>query len=343
MKKALIIISLAFIAISCGNKSGYNIAGNVSGIDGSVYLLSEYGDTLQSTTAKDGKFTLRGELDEPRVAYLSDNRDTFAMLFLENGKINVSGDNAGFGGVSVTGTLANDRNREFSAKRNSLVERFYTTDNDEEREAAMAEDELNANAAIDNNLDNFFGLYMVTEMTYGWSGQQTLDKLALFTEDLQNTSLGKDLREKAEAQKRTDVGQKYIDISLPDANGKTISLSSFIGAGKYILIDFWASWCPPCMEEIPYLKEAYKKYNKKGFEIFGISRDRNNQDWLNAVETHGMGWIQTIASGDSGNKVVADYSVSLIPTNFLIGPDGTILAKNLRGEQVAEKLSELLD
>lgn len=342
MKKSIIALVAGAFLLSCTPKGGYTINGNVEGLDSSVYLLSEYGDTLQSAPIKNNKFKLSGDATKPGIGYLSDDLEVFTMLFLESGKIAVTGSVDTPDGIKVSGTVSNDRNSEFSTVRHQLVERYYSSDNEDERNSIMTEDEANSIAAIDANLDNYFGLHTLTEMTYGWSGQQTLDKLAQFSPEMQSTKLYDELKEKAEAQKRTDIGQPYIEISLPDETGQTINLSSLIGPSKYVLIDFWASWCPPCMEEIPYLVDAYKKYSKSGFEIFGVSRDQRTSDWRNATKQNGMVWPQVIASGEEGSKVANDYSVFMIPTNYLIGPDGTILAKNLRGKDIELKLSELI-
>lgn len=343
MKKLLVILAAAATIISCAPKGGYTITGNIRNLEGtSIELLDEYGDVINSATVNKGKFKMSGELTEPMAAYLSDDMGVIAMIFLENGKIRVESDQDSLSSIRVSGTLSNERNSEFASERSAVVERYYKAADEEEREAILAEDEANALAVIDSNLDNFFGLYMLTEMTYGWSGQQTLDKLAQFAPEIQATTLAADIRSKAEAQMRTDIGRQYTDVSLPDTEGSVRTVSSLIGPGKYVLIDFWASWCHPCMEEVPYLKAAYKKYSAKGFEIYGISSDRSNSDWLGAVEKHEMNWVQVIASGDDGRKPLEDYSVSTIPSNFLIGPDGTIIAKNLRGKEVEAKLAELL-
>ena len=135
-----------------------------------------------------------------------------------------------------------------------------------------------------------------------------------------------------------EEGQTYTDISAVDAGGKTVALSSVVGKGKWVLVDFWATWCGPCRAELPYLKAAYKKYADKGFVIYGVSLDRKAEDWVSFVKDNEMTWINVL---DEGGKAAAVYGVRYIPSNFLVSPEGKIVATGLRGEGVGEKLAEI--
>ena len=113
-------------------------------------------------------------------------------------------------------------------------------------------------------------------------------------------------------------------------------------ANKYVLLDFWASWCGPCMGEVPHLKKTYDEFHKKGFEIFGVSLDRDRDKWLDAVKQNNMNWIHVSSLDAFGNAAAEAYAVQAIPTNLLIDAEGKIVAKNLRGEELYEKIAELL-
>lgn len=140
------------------------------------------------------------------------------------------------------------------------------------------------------------------------------------------------------------VGNKYKDISAVDLLGNEHKLSSKIGDGKYVLLEFWASWCAPCRKEIPNLKHDYAEYHKKGFDIFGISIDTNEDGWRKASKAEQLPWLNTLKISNQGdNDAQKMYNVSAIPANFLIGPDGKIVSRNLRGKKLTEKLAELLD
>ena len=111
---------------------------------------------------------------------------------------------------------------------------------------------------------------------------------------------------------------------------------------KPALIDFYASWCGPCMEEVPHLKQAYDKFHGQGLEIYGVSLDNDNDKWLGAIREHGMGWVQVSDLNGFDNLAAKDYAVQSIPSNFLIDAQGVIVAKNLRGEDLYKKVEELL-
>ena len=161
---------------------------------------------------------------------------------------------------------------------------------------------------------------------------------------MQQTKELTELKTSAEQKLKTDVGQPYIDIVQNNAEGQPVSLKSVIDnpANKYTLVDFWASWCGPCMEEVPHLKQAYDKFHGQGLEIYGVSLDNDNDKWLGAIREHGMGWVQVSDLNGFDNLAAKDYAVQSIPSNFLIDAQGRIVAKNLRGEDLYKKVEELL-
>ncbi len=142
----------------------------------------------------------------------------------------------------------------------------------------------------------------------------------------------------AAALARTEPGQKYVDISVPDTAGMELPLSRFVGEGKYVLLDFWASWCPPCRAEIPNLVTAYKEFHSKGFEIYAVSLDKNRKAWLDGIKMFKMDWPQVGTLKFWESAAAETYGVRSIPSNVLIGPDGTILARNLMGSVLLQKL-----
>jgi thiol-disulfide isomerase/thioredoxin len=129
---------------------------------------------------------------------------------------------------------------------------------------------------------------------------------------------------------------------MADMEGNMHKLSEYVGQGKIVLIDFWASWCPPCRKEMPALVELYKKYNKKGFEIVGVSLDKDKDAWVEGVKNMHMEWKQLSDLKFWESEGAALYGVNSIPHTVLVDKDGTILAKNLHGEELNTKLAELI-
>lgn len=138
---------------------------------------------------------------------------------------------------------------------------------------------------------------------------------------------------------KVEVGAPFIDFTLKTADGQDVNLGETIKNNKLTLVDFWASWCGPCRGENPFVKAAYEKYHAKGFEIVGVSVDRDEAAWLKAVADDGMTWIQV---RDADNSAGTDYMVMFIPSNFLYDENGVMIAKGLRGEALEAKLAEVL-
>ena len=149
----------------------------------------------------------------------------------------------------------------------------------------------------------------------------------------------REFMEEIEKLRRLAVGSPAPEITLPDPEGNIVKLSSL--KGSYVLIDFWAAWCGPCRKENPNVVRLYDKYRDKGFEIYGVSLDREKEDWIKAIRDDGLTWTQVSDLKYFQSEAARDYNVNAIPATFLLDKEGHIIGKNLRGKMLEDKLAEL--
>lgn len=348
MKRYMFFVVLTAVLSACRNDVTYSISGNADGAD-KVYLLDAQRNVIDSVEVHDGAFFLERSFFEPQRCYVSDNRDIqaaqyAAFLFVEQGDITIESDEEG---LYAAGTPSNDAFHELIKVQVSLENEYYADSTTEERRNQIDEEyDASIQNAVEQNMDNLFGLYEFSNLMYDLDGEASMAYLTGFSEEMQTTDLWQSMMQSAQDKMRVDIGNPYIDFSQNAPDGTEISLKSVVETegNRYVLLDFWASWCGPCMGEVPYLVKDYAKYHSKGFEIFGSSLDRSESNWLDAIEDNGMEWIHVSDLKYWDNSGAALYAVRSIPANFLIDcSTGMIVARNLRGDSLGSKLSELLD
>ena len=348
MKRTLAFAASLLLLGACSS-DGYTIRGKIAGLDNPyVYLLRYTGEVevIDSAKVTKGDFVFQGTAEQPEVVYLStDKQQPFVHFFLENGRISVDGALSAPADIAVLGTPSNDIQRAFDEKIAALEEEFAKAGNDVQRDSLRKEYSKLMSDAVEMNRDNIYGVTTFLNNAYAFlSPEEVMGQIALFPAEWQQRRELTELREATERKLRVSAGHPYIDIAAKNADGGEVSLKS-VGENrrnKYVLLDFWASWCGPCMGEVPHLKKTYDEFRKKGFEIYGVSFDEDRGDWLGAVEQNDMNWLHVSEVKGFDNQAAKDYAIQGIPSNFLIDGQGTIVARNLRGEALYEKISELL-
>jgi peroxiredoxin len=176
--------------------------------------------------------------------------------------------------------------------------------------------------------------------TEGMDATEAEEAYNAMSERLRNSVAGKKAAAHIKKLKRTAIGNPAPLFTQADTEGKPVSLASF--RGKYVLLDFWASWCSPCRDENPNVVKAFKQFRDKKLEIISVSLDSKKKDWLNAINEDGMPWIHVCDLKGTKNSVALLYGVIAVPQNFLVDPDGKIIAHNLRGEELIPALEKLI-
>lgn len=342
MKKIIFALLAAATMVGCCG-SGYKISGKINSAPGdSVYLIAankEAAVLASGVVASDSTITLSGDVEVPFIATIADAaKKPQVIVFVEKGKVEIAPAQNGY---VCSGTPANDNYKMFTDSMSAIQVAYYALGaeaTEEQREALNDKYEKLIADAVTNNLNNIFGAYIFANgelMSMEFADAKT--RLASFPENMQQTEILKGVKETLDKREKTEIGQPYIDLSLANTNGEQVALSSLVGEGKWVLLDFWAIWCGPCMGEMPFLEAAYKEFSPKGFNIYGVSLDRNQDDWKNYVTEH-TPWVSVIYTEEATEL----YAIQSIPTNFLISPEGKIVAKNLRGEDIKAKLAEFI-
>ena len=333
MKKVLfgglcVILALA----SCNGKGktngeGYLIDGEISDIkDGMVYL-KEYQDKnfilVDSAEVDGGKFEFRGfALQTLAYGLTTDKESNNPLVFFlgnEMMKINMSEEKKT---LDIEGSPINALYQETVGKVG--------------KEGFDINEFTNANPA-----SALTPYYIMRNLAWGLDLNQLQTLRSKLDKSLDNNLYVRQMDDLIAKKEAVQVGKIAPDFTLPDPDGKPVSLKDF--RGKYVLVSFWAGWCPDCRRENPFIVEAYNKYKNKNFTVLGVSIDRNRETWLNTVEKQGLTWTQVSDLKYWQSDVVNLYAIRWVPTGILLDPDGRILNISLNEDELVKNLASVFE
>lgn len=378
LKNLLLINTIAILFFACGNENDSEVssASESPTLTGKLTNLpfgtSVYLDYLTPTNLvakdtasidKDGNFAFTHPFEEMGYYRVRINNKNFVNLILKKGEnpvLTADGTNL-MGTYNIEGSEDSEKLRKFNLAyqvnaqiQDSLGRLYQQNPSDQQQFVELQIASQNALAKMNNYFKSIIDEdpgSLVSLAAVQMMDAETNFELYKKVDDaiqnkLPNSIYAQEFHAKVKKMSVLANGSEAPDITLNDANGNPISLSSL--RGKVVLVDFWASWCKPCRIENPNVVEAYKKFNKKGFEVFSVSLDgmqqqpNPKQDWLNAIEKDNLIWKNHVSDLKGWNSsVVPLYNISGIPFAVLLDREGRIIAKNLRGEELHNKLAEL--
>lgn len=344
---AVAAAALSMVACTGGNKAGYIVTGTVEGaVDGDTVFLQEATGRnlvkLDTAIIENGKFTFEGTQDSVINRYVTCqvNGEPLIMdFFLENGKINIALTKED---DSATGTMNNDAYQVIRGQINEITKKLNAVA--DPAEIPQLEDEYTKifKEAVQKNITNPVGVHLFKQSFYNNSTDENAALLEQIPANLQSDEKIVEIKEQTEKQKKTAVGTKFIDFEMLTPDGKPVKLSDYVGKGKVVLVDFWASWCGPCRREMPNLVEAYAQFKGKNFEIVGVSLDKDAAAWKESIEKLNMTWPQMSDLKYWQSEGAQLYAVNSIPHTVLIDGEGTIIARGLHGEELIAKINEVV-
>ncbi|MEO5984052.1 MAG: TlpA disulfide reductase family protein [Ferruginibacter sp.] len=321
----------------------YLIAGTVSGYpDGTVVdLMNGYNGSPEATTqVMKGKFSIAGKTDQPDLKMIAFNKQApFISMYVENSNISITGKKDSIDKARVSGSAANDQfiiyNKIITPYQHLFLPDAPPDTISVKKVAVALEGFVKKNPG-----SHVAPLAILRHYQLSTDAAKMEQLFSSMKNEIKITPISQYIAQQITEAKKNPIGAILPDFAQPDTSGKTLKLSSL--KGKYVLIDFWASWCGPCRQENPNVVNAYQKYKDKNFIVLGVSLDKAKKPWLDAIQMDNLTWPHVSDLQGWQSSAALQYQIMSIPQNFLLDPTGKLIAKNLRGPGLDQKLASLL-
>ena len=368
MKKITLIVLTAIIAVigfSCQQQTedhNFKIKAVIVGAGDNTAYLEQRVDgkwvKLDSVDILADQAIFEGNIDLPEFFYITINGIRgYIPVFVEEGEITVKTNVNNLRDIVVEGSSVHTEYNNFmkslasfdqkASKLGQLYQQARTEGDNKAmqqiEEEYMGLENKKSQSMLDyakKNNESVVAPFIIMNNSYMFELDQLDEVTSGFSNEIAESDYVIFLQEKVATLKRVAVGQKYTDFTLDSPEGKPIALSAAV-KGKYVLVDFWASWCTPCRAENPNVVEAYNKYHDKGFDVVGVSFDKDHAKWVEAIEKDGLTWTHVSDLKYWSSAAGKLYGIQSIPQNILLNTEGIIIEKNLRGKALQDKLAEI--
>jgi peroxiredoxin len=363
MRKLFSLLVAVILLGSCSSEPQYVVKGKIDGSDSTEFFLLKRTagktDTINSAISKKGSFSMKGAIEYPQMVMLAagDSRQRI-QFYLENSEITIQGRIDSLYAADITGSKTQDeyqvlidKNKAFSDRYSEIVKQFQEANqkNDPVRAAELRQQMESVEGEmmdmqkefVKNNPSSYITPAILQGLSYDMDPSEIEAAIAGLDTALAKHPQVVALAQRAQALKVVSVGQKAPDFTMNDVEGKPVSLSSKLGP-KLLLLDFWAAWCGPCRQENPNIVKVYQEFSKKGFDVFGVSLDQTKEAWVKAIADDKLTWTHVSDLQYWSNAAAKVYAVNSIPASFLLDENGTIIARNLRGDALYNKVKEVL-
>ncbi len=362
MKHSILLSFIVlFFAASCTDKEAFKVTGTFAGDDfngKTVYLIDFNQEKIDSAKVENKQFKLKGStVDITDVCFIQYSEQYRPVVFFpEPGSIEATIDSSFT--PHIKGTTLNDSYQNFTDEVYKMIDssmQLAETLNKDMEEGKITEQDFKNKqdeflnefrgkiyGFVKQNIQNPVGEFLFLDNYNYLSAEQSLELIPMMNPEFKSKESVQRAEKMAQAEAASGIGKSFIDVKGKSLDGKEVSLSDYAGKGKIVLIDFWASWCGPCIKTLPELVTTYQKYKNKGFEIVGISLDDDQQKWADATAKHKITWPQLSNLQGWTDEASQAYGINSIPSTILLDENGVIIEKNMDAKALDQKLAELL-